>query len=592
MATFYWIGGYTGGTGPESGYSAADGVWQSLETGLTSDIGDVWFSPYAWKYTQNWLLKSNGSFYPATRTPMGYDTVYFGDEIAATGDGEGYQINPYKYSLLFGGMLGDGWTASGSTAWHGATTSNGKFGPINFVVNADWTREEARTTYTAKTFANYVPTVAGIVASRCEIGRGLSSNVYSGLAINTIPEEYVSFEQGYGGLPAISLNFNPLRIITENFTVNSKVTSLKMRSPLIAIRGLTSQKTVGVSDYTPRFVLGNNLEAGSIYENNNYAGYRLGFTGHTNVLAAIQGYWKTVVHRTGSLWMDSCTPIAGTSDSARYSSYEISGMIRNHSNASTCILPTYYNIYPYRFSKDGTFRYGVGTTYGSLVQESPVQTSIDIQGYRNLTNTSLGGLTTNSMQIYAWWKPAYFYVPDSTGITSNYRPGGAFLKNAVKIGTRGNQTPTGLTTTSFGEVKIYRNNYQFSDRGDHSDADRGEKVEAWVQLGNCRIGTLRRIDSYIQPIYSTTRIFGLNNMLGSDNLQIDKLPMRGMAPEEFIFKSNPSWKNIRFGYTGASGTQEGGIYFETSYAGKLDIQLPRGAILQTGTSPGLTFDMD
>jgi hypothetical protein len=52
---YYWIGGYTGGTGPESGYSAASELWINLENRAISTIGDVWFSPYSWKYPKIWL---------------------------------------------------------------------------------------------------------------------------------------------------------------------------------------------------------------------------------------------------------------------------------------------------------------------------------------------------------------------------------------------------------------------------------------------------------------------------------------------------------------------------------------------------------
>lgn len=145
MAVFYWVGGYTGSTGTESGYHITGNYWTNWVTGLTSTIGDVFYSPYAWNVRENWRLEHTGQVQPGdpnvrvirdsvpTRLPKGGDDVIIGGVAAYLGTGP-YggggpsggsaaslvyvaNIAPHNFSLLFGGMSGDGYLSSGLTAW-------------------------------------------------------------------------------------------------------------------------------------------------------------------------------------------------------------------------------------------------------------------------------------------------------------------------------------------------------------------------------------------------------------------------------------------------------------------------------------------
>jgi hypothetical protein len=154
MANYLWVGGYTGFTGVNSGYSGDYGgitgrqVWTSVVSGLTSQVGDIFYAPYAWNLPQNWRQRvgatgNPGEFnYISTAfTPVGGDTVYFGSfgTNATGGSGPisstGATVAPYNFSCLFGGMSGDGPTAnSGATGWANGTTAN-RYGEITFYVN-------------------------------------------------------------------------------------------------------------------------------------------------------------------------------------------------------------------------------------------------------------------------------------------------------------------------------------------------------------------------------------------------------------------------------------------------------------------------
>ena len=146
MAIYQWVGGYTGFTGSGSGYSptgaGASGdqpYWTSVISGATSVIGDIFYAPYAWNMTQNWRKAitttgqvGNYQYVTTSALPKGGDTVWFSGGFTS---GTGSYTNTYSVSCYYGGMSGDGLTASGSTAWSGGYTASGDmFGNITFVV--------------------------------------------------------------------------------------------------------------------------------------------------------------------------------------------------------------------------------------------------------------------------------------------------------------------------------------------------------------------------------------------------------------------------------------------------------------------------
>jgi hypothetical protein len=155
MANYLWVGGYTGFTGTNSGWSGQYGgvtgrqVWTSVASGATSSFGDMFYAPYAWNLPQNWRLRIGATANPGgfnyistTNTPAGNDAVYFGsfgvDVTGSSGpvSSTGGAIAPYNISCLFGGMSGDGPTAfSGATGWANGTTAN-RYGNVTFYVNS------------------------------------------------------------------------------------------------------------------------------------------------------------------------------------------------------------------------------------------------------------------------------------------------------------------------------------------------------------------------------------------------------------------------------------------------------------------------
>lgn len=180
MAVFYWVGGYTGSTGTESGYHITGNYWTNWVTGLTSTVGDVFYSPYAWNVRENWRLEHTGQVQPSdpnvrvvrdsvpTRLPKGGDDVIIGGIAAYLGTGP-YgggpsggsagslvyvaNIAPHNFSLLFGGMSGDGYQSSGLTAWkEGGSTKLAQF--------------TVKETFTSlnKTWGNVASTWAGATA--------------------------------------------------------------------------------------------------------------------------------------------------------------------------------------------------------------------------------------------------------------------------------------------------------------------------------------------------------------------------------------------------------------------------------------------
>lgn len=155
MAIYQWVGGFTGHTGPNSGYSLTGGgtfgvqpKWTSQIDGSVSLDGDFVYGPFAWHIKENWrkAVAATGSignynYIPATQLPKGGDTVWFSGGFTS---GTGQFVNTYSVSCKYGGMSGDGFTASGQTAWAGGYTANGdKFGNITFIVKKTFGREEA-----------------------------------------------------------------------------------------------------------------------------------------------------------------------------------------------------------------------------------------------------------------------------------------------------------------------------------------------------------------------------------------------------------------------------------------------------------------
>jgi hypothetical protein len=191
MAIYQWVGGHTGYTGTNSGWngSTASSVWTSGIDGTTSSAGDFVFGPYFWGNTKNWkkVLSVTGSFgylnYADTTTlPKGGDTVWFGGSYTGP---SGQQTQTYSVSCLYGGMSGDGFTASGATAWAGGyTAGSGGHGNIAFTV-----------------YNTFRPTTHPSLRIRTgEIGVG--ANIYGDFS-----------------------SFSPLKIRTSQFTFNDFSTS-------------------------------------------------------------------------------------------------------------------------------------------------------------------------------------------------------------------------------------------------------------------------------------------------------------------------------------------------------------------------------
>jgi hypothetical protein len=63
---YLWVGGYTGGTGPNTGWtnggiaSSSNGWWVNWADGSTTDKGDFSYSPYCWNYPDNWVIYHPG----------------------------------------------------------------------------------------------------------------------------------------------------------------------------------------------------------------------------------------------------------------------------------------------------------------------------------------------------------------------------------------------------------------------------------------------------------------------------------------------------------------------------------------------------
>ncbi len=282
MAIYQWIGGHTGYTGSNSGYSATGGGtggtsprWTHPIDGTTSDIGDYWFGPYFWGNTKNWkkAISVTGSFgfynYVDTTTlPKGGDTVWFsGGYTGASGQG----TQTYSVSCLYGAMTGDGFTASGATAWAGYTAGSGGHGNISFTV-----------------YNTFKPTTHPSLLRTGEIGVGANTS-----------GDFSSF--------------SPLKIRTSQFTVNDFSTSTTGGAK-IALDNIASG-VGGFSLYKPTSY--------------NFFTYGVGF---------LKGNWEAIYQSGGSVFATDVTQTNG-------GFYSVFGYpVRFSASATTAIAE--YAIYP------------------------------------------------------------------------------------------------------------------------------------------------------------------------------------------------------------------------------------------------------
>ena len=245
MAVFYWVGGYTGYTGPESGYNTTGSYWTNYVTGLTTSYGDVFYSPYAWDIRQNWRLEHTGQQQPTdpeirvirdsvpTRLPKGGDDVIIGGVAAyigtgpygggstssggASGGGSGQflsspliftpNIAPNNFSLLFGGMSGDGITSAGLTAWK----EGGSTKLASFTVKPYFTRLD-------KTI-NFGASGSSISIRTGEIGSWGLSYLWG----NSVPSDFTGAALGR----ALTLVSNPINLILADTNNNCFVNRLQ-----------------------------------------------------------------------------------------------------------------------------------------------------------------------------------------------------------------------------------------------------------------------------------------------------------------------------------------------------------------------------
>ena len=256
---FQWVGGHTGYTGPNSGFSVTGGGtggqlprWTNPISGATSDIGDLWFGPYYWGNIRNWRIAvaATGqagafSYSIPNRFPKSSDSVYFNNGYTAQ---NGTFIPTYAVSCLYGGMSGDGFTASGSTGWYGATGGTSVYaaaahGDIYITVDPSFTR---------KTFTPF----------------GLDSG-----QLGTGANSYGDFD-----------SFTPLTIRTSNFTFMDGATSASAGAR-IAVNNIGGG-TVG----SPYFFMTSGVSAGQYYG-----------------VAMVKGKFEQIVHQSGSLFATDIT---------------------------------------------------------------------------------------------------------------------------------------------------------------------------------------------------------------------------------------------------------------------------------------------
>lgn len=294
MAIYQWVGGHTGYTGPNSGFSPTGGgasgmspLWTSGYNGATSDQGDFVFSPYFWGNTKNWLkvISATGSignynYVPTTTLPKGGDTVWYqGFYVGATG----LSFATYSVSCLYGGMSGDGFTASGLTNWAGYTATAST--DIQFLVYPSFMKENH--------------------PSGFDTGRiGAVSSGSSG---------------GFDG-------FYPLNIRSSYFTFVNQSPSPQV-APKVALNCISTSTASQFS-----------LDSQSSYNGQYYYG-----------VAYLKGKWESVFQNTGSVFLTDITNSNG-------GWYNAQGNIVRFSASPTTAIST-YAVNPFRL-KDGAYIWG------------------------------------------------------------------------------------------------------------------------------------------------------------------------------------------------------------------------------------------
>jgi hypothetical protein len=254
MAIYAWFGGHTGYTGTNSGYTAQYGgpsgspAWVSGIDGSVSTSGDFVFGPYFWGNPKNWRSVTpigNTYYYNTTNfTPQGGDTVYIGNKYVVNYNTNSY-TSRYGVSLLYGGMSGDGFVASGQTGWFGATgAQNGTTGnPRN--------RYQDITFYVGMAQGGFYPDAAGAKGyygwdiRTGEIGQGATSiGLESGLtALNirtAVMQNNDYATNGYGsGATIVCKNLSTsVGITAPKFYTYSAYTSGTATSPTYSIIAL------------------------------------------------------------------------------------------------------------------------------------------------------------------------------------------------------------------------------------------------------------------------------------------------------------------------------------------------------------------
>jgi hypothetical protein len=224
---YYWVGGYTGYTGTNSGYSG--GLWYR-PGGATGGItaGDLYFGPYSWNVLENWRIPTyqdpiSGNYiyeYPSQLPQGGDDSVFFGKiYTGVSGASSGsFLLNPHMYSCLYGGMSGDGFTASSATGWAG---NNGaaRYQPIDITIDA-----------------SFIPgSVSGLVLT--DLGRIGSIGITSDNPLRVYPGFTRIFEK-------------PSETVGANISLRSMHTSKSVIQSYSSDNRLSAKLAV-MSDYSP-----------------------------------------------------------------------------------------------------------------------------------------------------------------------------------------------------------------------------------------------------------------------------------------------------------------------------------------------------
>jgi len=348
MATTYvWVGGHTGFTGTNSGYSATGGGasgtsprWTSVLDGTTSDVGDFVFSPYYWGNLNNWrkAIQATGSpgaynWTSASVFPKGGDTVIFTGAITGA---SGATIKTYSVSCRYGGMSGDGFTAgsgAGSTGWIGGwTAGSGAHTAITFRVEPtfDSVLQGAELTEMLERW--------GTTLHVGEIGIGATSNFDA---------------------------FSPLKIRTSQFTVVDASTA-PGRGARIALDNILSASGNKSFAIAPPQI-GYNLESGFKY-----------------ATALIKGYWNNVWQQTGTVL---ATDVTNVDDNGSFMVYWYP--VRFGTSSTTSFR--YFTIQPQGLSQDGYI-------YGN----SGSQAEVAIAGYNATSNNAitLGAFNDGSLPTF------------------------------------------------------------------------------------------------------------------------------------------------------------------------------------------------